>query len=91
MGNEGYFDWRESIFIRPSSRPQSRSQRRTPNETKMQHNLETQSPSLTCTVYGLMKDPYQPITHHRMKAQTPLLSRQNGDVIGRPSYRTRCA
>ncbi|RVW94645.1 hypothetical protein CK203_030863 [Vitis vinifera] len=87
MGDEGYFDWRESL---PRDR-QSRSQRQTPDGTKMQHNLETQSPSLMCTMYGLMKDPCQPITHHRMKAQTLLMSRQNGDVRGRPSYRMRCA
>ena len=33
-----------------------------------------------------MKGPYQPIMHHKMKARTPLVSHQNDDVIGSPSY-----
>ena len=41
---------------------------RTPSRTRRQHTLEMQSPPLACTVYGMMKDPYQPITRHRTKA-----------------------
>ena len=43
-----------------------------------------------CTMYGLMKDPYLPIAHHKMKSRTPLVSHQRGDAIESPSYLTRC-
>ncbi|KAL6342923.1 hypothetical protein AAG906_016943 [Vitis piasezkii] len=47
---------------------------RTPTRTRRQHTLETQSPPLTCPMYGLMKDPYHSITRHGTKTRTPLLS-----------------
>ena len=39
----------------------NRVNKRTPSRTRRQHTLEMQSPSLACTMYGLMKDPYRVI------------------------------
>ena len=52
--------------------------------------LGTWNPSLMCTVIGLMKDPYLHIAHRKMKARTPLVSHQRGNVIGGPSYLMQC-
>ena len=60
---------------------------RTPSRTRRQHTLEMQSSPRMNTVYGLMKDPHQPIARHWTKAWTPLVSHKKGDVIRSPNYR----
>ncbi|RVX17062.1 hypothetical protein CK203_003029 [Vitis vinifera] len=71
-----------------------RDQRPRSHRTNSRHNQEamylgnTEPPPLTCTVYGLMKDPYLPIAHCKTKARTPLMSHQRGNAIESPSYLT---
>ena len=60
---------------------------RTSSRTRRQHTLEMQSFPRMNTVYGLMKDPHQPIARHWTKAWTPLVSHKKGDVIRSPNYR----
>lgn len=64
---------------------------RTLAKTRRHDTLEMQSLFLMNMVYGLMKDPYHPVTHHRTKARIPLVSHPKGDAIGNPSYRIQCA
>ncbi|RVW96524.1 hypothetical protein CK203_029646 [Vitis vinifera] len=96
MGDEGYFNWRESMERRKRESERQAllttgnrgTNERTLGRTRKPHILETQSPSLTRPVCGLMKDPCHPIMHHKMKARTPLIPHQRGDVVGSPSCLT---
>lgn len=55
---------------------------------RRQRTPEMQSPHLLSMICGLMKDPYQPVTRHRMKPLISLISHKKRDAIGNPNYRT---
>ncbi|RVW73365.1 hypothetical protein CK203_060143 [Vitis vinifera] len=77
MGDEGF-------IFGTSSRPATERQ-----GTNSKHNQKTMYLGVTeialiCVVNGLVNDPYLHITLHRMKARTPLVSRQRDTRDKRP-------